>query len=175
MTPVTPTTRAAWVGRVVSALAGTVLVGSLLWYIGVLRHGYPASLLLALAFGAVICLVVWTAQEHSPRLEAATWFSTRREESTAPSSLDYRMLRLRRDLRDALERDDRADEVFGLVRDLAAERLQARHGVDLTTDPEAAARLMTPGLSAYLARPPEGTRRRSPRDLDRAIYGIEEL
>jgi hypothetical protein len=173
--PVGTTSRAVWVGRVVAAVVGSAVVGSLLWYVGVLPHGYPASLMLSLGFGLVVFLVVWTAQEHGPHLEAAAWFTSRREEAAPPTSLDYRMLRLRRDLRDALERNDRTDDIYALVRELAAERLSAHHDLDLSTQPEEAVRVLTADLTAYLNRPPRGTERRSRRQLERAIDGIEEL
>ncbi|HLS41268.1 MAG TPA: hypothetical protein VK038_10940 [Ornithinicoccus sp.] len=175
MTPVRPTSRARWVGRVLGGAALSVALGSLLWYVGVLPHGYLVSVALALALGLVVLLVVWTAQEQGPHLEAATWYSPVDREAVSVMALDYHMLRLRRDLRAALERNDRPDEIYPLIVELAAERLAARHAIDLRTRPEEARRVLAPGLAAYLDKPPEGTERRSRRQLERAIEGIEEL
>lgn len=175
MTPVRPTSRARWVGRVLGGSAVSVALGSVLWFVGVLPHGYLTSIALALVLGLVVLLVVWTAQEQGPHLAAATWYSPTDREAVPVLALDYHMLRLRRDLRAALERNDRPDEIYPLVVELAAERLAARHAVDLRTQPEEARRLLAPGLTAYLTNPPKGNERRSRRQLERAIQGIEEL
>ena len=89
--------------------------------------------------------------------------------------MDYRLVRIRRDLRDALERDDREDPVWPLLRDLAAERLRARHDIDLDADPEAARQVVDPLLWRYLTTPPTDARKRSRSALHTAIEGIEKL
>lgn len=174
-TPVRPTSRARWVARVLGALVVSAGLGGVLWYVGVLPHDLAPSLALSLGFGLVVFLVVWTAQEHGPHLEVALWHRPRHQEHEPVAALDYRMLRLRRDLRAALERNDRPDEIYPLVVELTAERLAARHEIDLRTQPERAREVLPAGLTAYLTRPPKGTERRSRRQLERAIQGIEDL
>ncbi|WP_109474426.1 hypothetical protein [Ornithinimicrobium cavernae] len=161
--------------RALVAFVVTGAVGLLLWYLNVLRFDLVTAVVVALAVGAVVTLLTWVMSEESPRLKPAYWFATVREESVRPAALDYRMLRLRRDLRDATERNDRVDEIFPVVRALAAERLLAHHDIDLATDREAAEAVMHPELTTYLSRPPVGTGRRSKRDIDRALDRIEEL
>jgi hypothetical protein len=159
----------------VVAFVATMAVGALLWYINVLRTDMTTALVLAFAVGAVVTLLTWVMSEESPRLKRAYWFPAMREESVRPTALDYRLLRLRRDLRDTLERSDRHDEIFPVLRSLAADRLQVNHGVDLATDRAAAEAIMHPDLVRYLAHPPTDTRKRSKRQLTRALDRIEEL
>ena len=120
-------------------------------------------------------LVPWALSRTSRYAERAYWASTPRQESVPPAALDYRLVRLRRDLRDALERDDRADEIHPLLRELTRERLEALHGIDLDTDPEAARAVMDPHLWRYLTHPPTDERRRSKSALHTAIEGVEKL
>ncbi|WP_256839637.1 hypothetical protein [Ornithinimicrobium faecis] len=161
--------------RAVLAFLCTVAAGVLLWFINDLRFDLFTALVIALTVGAVVTLLTWVMAEESPRLKAAYWFATSREESVRPAALDYRMLRLRRDLRDSTERSDRTDEIHPVIRALAAERLLAHHDIDLDSAPEAAAEVMGPRLTAYVSHRPTGTGRRSKRDIDRALDRIEEL
>ena len=161
--------------RAVLAFLATIAVGALLWYLQVLRYDIPSTLVVTLSVGAVVAILSWVMAEESPRLKAAYWFATNRQEAVRPGALDYRLLRLRRDLREATERTDRSDEIFPVIRALAAERLLAHHDIDLETDPDGAAAVMHPTLTAYLSHPPTSTARRSKRDIDRALDRIEEL
>lgn len=161
--------------RTAQAFLATAVVGGILWYIGVFRFDLATSLVLALAVGSVISLLTWVMSEAGPRLSAAYWFASMREEAVRPAALDYRMLRLRRDLRDATERTDREDLIFDTIRAIAAERLAAHHDIDLDTQPEVAAQVMHRDLTHYLSHPPTGTGKRSKRDIDRALDRIEEL
>nr|MBA2696514.1 hypothetical protein [Actinomycetota bacterium] len=167
--------RTVWARRVgVTALVlgGLVL---LLWYVGSLPHGLILGGLGVLAAGAALTVLNWTVTEHSAQLVGASWFPSRREESIAPSILDYRLLRLRRDLRDTTERSDREDTIYPVLVALVAERLLSVHGVDRDTDRERADALMHPDLVRYLANPPRDTRKRSRRELHTVIERIEEL
>lgn len=161
--------------RAVLAFLATAVVGGILWYINVLRYDLAVAIVLAIAIGTVVTVLTWVMSEESPRLKAAYWFSPLRQESVRPAPLDYRMLRLRRDLRDATERSDRTDEIFPIIRELAVERLRAKHDIDLAADPEAARKIMHPDLTKYLSNPPTGTAKRSKRDINRALDRIEEL
>lgn len=161
--------------RALLSFLWTALAGALLWFLNVLRFDLATALIIAFTVGTVVTLLTWVMAEASPQLKAANWFATLRQESVRPAALDYRMLRLRRDLRDATERSDRVDEIYPIIRALAAEQLQARHDVDLDATPAAAAEIMGAQLTAYLDHPPTGTSRRSKRDISRALDRIEEL
>src|SRR5699024_10381273 len=116
-------------------------------------HSLPETLLVVLLGGAALTLTLTSVARAGEGVERAYWASTPRTDAVPPAALDYRLLRLRRDVRDAVERDDRRDEVHAVLRDLAAERLRARHGVDLDTEPARAAELLGPALHHYLSHP----------------------
>lgn len=150
-------------------------IGALLWWIGSLPYSVAEAVLVVLLATGVLALVhrVLTGAGHE--VEPAHWVSTPHAESSPPAAMDYRLLRLRRDLRDALERDDRPDQIYPVVRELAAERLRSNHGIDLDEQPERARTTLSRDLAGYLDNPPTDTRRRSRSALDHAIDGIEEL
>jgi hypothetical protein len=157
-------------GLVLAALAGGVL-----WFVGSLPHSLPQVVLVVLLAGAVGVLLVWALGHTGRHLEPAYWASTPRQESVPPTAMDYRLVRLRRDLRDALDRDDRPDLVYPVLRELTQERLRAHHDLDLDTQPEQARAVLDPQLVRYLSTPPTDTRRRSKALLHSAIEGIEKL
>lgn len=164
-----------WVLRlvVVVLLGGSAAV--LLWRVGVLPHdpalaGVTATLLLSAA------VATWWSATDLPRpAEAASWYAAHRQEATPPMSMDYRLVRLRRDLRETVQHPERPDAVHPLLRSLAAHRLRERHGVDLDTDPDAAERYLTPLLRDYLARPLAAHQRHRTDRIARALAEIEQL
>lgn len=162
---------AAYLPFVLTALG----VGALLYYIGALPHTVPETVLMVLLATAVLALIHRLLTRDGREVEPAYWVSTPHAESTPPAAMDYRLLRLRRDLRDALEREDRPDHIYPVLRELTAERLRARHDIDLDDQPELARQVLSPGLLKYLDTPPTDTRRRSRSSLHHAIEGIEKL
>lgn len=154
-------------------LALALVVGALLWYVGSLPHSVP-EVVLVVALGAAV-LTLSQRMLTGLHVERAHWVSAPRQDSVPPSALDGRLVRLRRDLRDALSREDRADEIHPLLRELTAERLRARHDIDLDAEPERARAALDPRLWTYLSRPPTDPRRRSRGTLEHAIEGIEKL
>lgn len=157
-------------------LAGFVLLmGGLLFYVGSLRYSLPEAVAAVLLGALVIALVPWAITATGRNAERAFWVSTPRQEATPPAALDYRLVRLRRDLRDAIERDDRDDEIYAVLRGLAAERLQASHQIDLDSEPERAREVVDDHLWRYLDNPPVDTRKRSRTALLTAVEGIEKL
>ena len=162
---------AAYLPYVLTALG----VGALLYYIGSLPHSLPEAALVVLLGTAVLGLIHRVLTRTGRDVEPAYWVSTPHAESTAPAAMDYRLLRLRRDLRDALEREDRPDRIYPVIRKLATERLQAQHGLDLDAEPEEARAVLMPGLARYLDSPPTQNRRRSRSALHHAIEGIEKI
>ncbi|GAA5160695.1 hypothetical protein [Ornithinimicrobium tianjinense] len=154
---------------------GTLLLGALLFYVGSLPHGPAAVTALVVVASVVAPLLLGALTREGRYAERAYWASTLHQEAVPPAAMDYRLVRIRRDLRDAVERDDREDLVHPLLRELAAERLLAHHGVDLDADPEAARRVVDPLLWRYLTTPPTDARKRSRSALQTAIEGIEKL
>ncbi|MDQ3357927.1 MAG: hypothetical protein M3520_03515 [Actinomycetota bacterium] len=175
MTPLAPMSRAAWTRRIGSTVVVATGIGLLLWYVNSLRHGVVLSAAVVASVTAVVALLVWTTGEHGQRLQAASWFPSRREEATPPSALDYRLIRLRRDVRDTTERNDREDSIYPLIVELTQERLQYGHGIDLHDEPDRAGEVLHPDLVKYLTHPPHGIGRRSRRELHTVIQRIEEL
>lgn len=159
--------------RLTTAAALVAGAGWLLWWAQSLRHPGPVAVAVTLALGACLTVLVWILQDHADQLRTASWSGSDESDATPADRLDYRMLRLRRDLRDTVERSDRVDAVQPLLRKLAAERLRARHGVGL--DDARAAELLGPGVHAYLTREPLTTARRSPDRLRSALDRIEAL
>lgn len=162
-------------GSVLPVAGFVLLLGSLLFYVGSLRYSLPEAVAAVLLGALVISLVPWAITGTGHDAERAYWVSTPRLEAAPPAALDYRLVRLRRDLRDAIERDDRTDEVYPVLRGLAAERLRANHQIDLDTEPERARQVVDPHLWRYLSTPPTDTRKRSRTSLQTAIEGIENL
>lgn len=162
---------AAYLPFVVVALG----VGTLLYYIGSLPHTVPEAALVVLLGTAVLALIYRVLSRAGREVEPAYWVSTPHAEALPPAAMDYRLLRLRRDLRDALEREDRPDHIYPVVRELAAECLRTQHDIDLDQEPERAREVLSPGLASYLDTPPTDTRRRSRSTLHHAIEGIEKL
>lgn len=162
-------------GRLPLPVLLTGLIGFLLWYVNSLRHDPPATVLLVVAGGVIVTLIVWIFGEASEQVRPAHWHSDNRQESAAPPPLDHRLVRLRRDLRDTLERNDRRDAIHSLLVELAADRLRAQHGIDLATDPESAREVLPADLYGYLTTAPAGTARGSRRQLHTVIDQIEAL
>lgn len=152
-----------------------VAIGAGLYYLGSLRHSVLEAVLLVLLAAVVLALVPWALTRTGAVAERAYWASTPRQESTPPSAMDYRLIRLRRDLRDAIERDDRTDAIQPLLREITAERLRSIHDIDLDAEPERAQAAVDPNLWRYLTTAPSGTRRRNRAMLHTAIEGIERL
>lgn len=162
-------------GSVLPLAAFVLVAGAVAFYVGSLRHSVPEAVAVVLLAAVVVSLVPWAIAATGRSAERAYWVATTRQEAGPPDALDYRLVRLRRDLRDAVERDDRADQIYPVLRDLAAERLRAHHGVDLDTEPERAREVVDAHLWRYLTTPPVDTRKRSRTSLRTAIEGIEKL
>lgn len=160
---------------VLSLAVLSLILGGVLWLIGSLRQEPWVAFLVVVLGALVASLAPWAISRTGGEAERAYWTSTPRQEAVAPTALDYRIVKIRRDLRDSLERDDRPDSIAPLLRELAAERLRAHHDIDLDAEPERAQAVMTPELWRYLNHPPGGTRRRHRSVLHTAIEGIEQL
>src|SRR5690606_37275837 len=91
--------REAW-SSLVPALILVPAAGGLLWYVGSLPHSLPETLLVILLGGAAVTLTLISVARVGEGVERAYWVSTPRADAVPPAALDYRLLRLRRDLRD---------------------------------------------------------------------------
>lgn len=168
-------TRRVWPRRVLRVAALTVVVGAVLWYISSLPGNPALAAAVMTLLTTVGALLVWSHTDHADELEPAAWHLTRTTESTPPMSLDYRLVRIRRDLRDALERSDRPDAIHPLICDLVIQQVRQRHGVDARADPEAARAHLPPDLWHYLTHPPQDTRRRSAKELATMLGHLERI
>ncbi len=164
-----------WPARIALSVITCAALGALAWYVGSLGHHPALNVLVILACGAVAFPLTWTIADHGQHATIATWYATRQEESAPPVSLDYRLLWLRRDLRDTVERADRPDTIHPLLVELVRERLRTKHGIDLDTQPAAARELLPPNLVRYLDQPATANRRQDRRRLEDIVHRIEEL
>ncbi|GAA4426844.1 hypothetical protein GCM10023169_26090 [Georgenia halophila] len=164
-----------WRRLTIAAVVTMAVLGTTLWQGGLLPAPWPVGVAVTVVAGLALVLAVWTLVQNLDLLTPASWFGP--QDLEVPPSrpgLDARLARLRRHLRDTVERDDRPDAMQELLRELAADRLAAR-GVDLDADPQAAEALMHPSLTRYLAHSPQDTRPRNRRELADVVGRIEEL
>ncbi|MGB3686847.1 MAG: hypothetical protein WA991_13585 [Ornithinimicrobium sp.] len=168
--------RKQWIARGMTALLTVAATGALLWFAGTL----PSSVAAAAAAVAVIvgcCILLWWTRKDLPApIDTASWYVVRRDEAVVPPAMDYRLVRLRRDVRDALTKShDRPDRIHPQVMHLSEHLLRERHGIELETEPERATAVMDDALSAYLSSPPTMNHRTAVRELDRVLRGVEQL
>lgn len=167
--------RSSWVARIATVVVLATLGGVLLWFVGSLpREPWLAATVVLGVVGSG-SLLWWSRSDMPTPAETASWYAVRRDDASVPPALDYRLIRLRRDLRDALERSDREDLVHPLISSLARDRLLERHGIDLHTDPARASQHLSPALATYLANPPRTTAKANFAQMSNALTGIEEL
>ncbi len=168
--------RRLWIARGATALFAVALTGALLWLAGTLPSSRAAA---GVAVAVVVgcCIVLWwTRKDLLSPVDAASWYVARRDEAVAPPAMDYRLVRLRRDVRDAVTTSDgRPDRIHPQLVHLSEQLLRERHGIDLETEPERAAALLTEALSTYLSTPPATNHHTTVRELDRAVLGVEQL
>ncbi|MGB3258956.1 MAG: hypothetical protein WBG89_04260 [Ornithinimicrobium sp.] len=167
--------RASWAARILTVVLLAAAGGGLLWFVGSLPRDPVLAGAITVIISGILSVLWWSRSDMPAPAETASWYAVRRDHSAVPPALDYRLVRLRRDLRDALERSDREDLVHPLISTLARDRLLERHGVDLHTDPDEAAKHLTPALATYLSRPPTTTAKASFTQISGALSGIEEL
>lgn len=164
-----------WSTRIVGLVLLTAGAGALLWFVGSLPREPTVAAAVTLVLGLTLGLLWWSHADLPRPAESASWYVVRRDEANVPPALDYRLVRLRRDLRDAVEHSDREDHVHALITELTRERLLQRHGIALHTEPDAARAHLSPPLRTYLAQPPSNTHKSSITRISDALTGIEEL
>lgn len=167
--------RHSWLTRAAVGALCIGLGGALLWFAGAIPRDPIVAAAVAVLVGGAIAALWWCVIDLPRPADAASWYAVRRDEASVPPSLDYRLVRLRRDLRDALERNDRPDKIHPLIRELTRARLMQRHSVDVDAQPQEAAALMSASLRTYLASVPRTNEKRSLKKLSDALTGIEDL
>ncbi|MGB5953378.1 MAG: hypothetical protein WBG57_12810 [Ornithinimicrobium sp.] len=165
-----------WIARALALAIMTSAFGTMLWFAGVL----PSSPVMAAAAAGLIAiscaLLWWTREDLRAPTEGATWYTVRRDDAAVPPAMDYRLVRLRRDVRDAVAKSsDRGDPIHPLITQLTAQRLRDRHGIDLLAEPERARDVLSEPLATYLSKPLSSDRRTTRRELDQALLGVEQL
>lgn len=169
--------RRLWQVRVVVSLASVAAVGLLLSYVRVIDHPWYLSLAIVLTLGFAIAATTIVLSEHGPRVGPAQWSPAfDREAAHPPGGMDLRLMWLRRQVAEVVERREDSPELRELLSRLAAAALLERHDIDMQAEPERAAKLLHPDLIAYLNSPaPSGPTARPMRALTRAIDRIEEI
>jgi len=163
-----------WVIRAGLLAALVVGTGAACWTLGMLAPRPSSAVTLALLLCAVAA-TWWTSRDLPRPADPASWYVLRRDDASAPPALDYRLVRLRRDLRDTVQSQDHGDAVYPLIRGLAAHRLLTAHGVDLDADPTRAQEHLPPALRDYLASSDTAAQRRSMARISAAVAGIEQM
>lgn len=161
--------------RVLGTAAVAGLVGTVLVYVGALPHGLALNVVVVLAAAAALAVLCWNVSDGSTGLGTATWYVHDDAETAPLPQIDGRLMRLRRDLRDTVERSDRGDSVHPLLLELTEERLWARHDVSLLQDAERARTLLPEDLYRYLTTPPGPRSQPTARALHVLIDRIEAL
>ncbi len=165
----------SWARRLAVALLAGAGAGAALVFLESLDLGLVANLVLVLAGTVIGAGLAWTAADLYPGARPAYWSSSVPPRHRPRRGGDFRLYRLRRDLRYTLEDNREADAIRPLLISLVEERLLSRHGVRLRTEPEAARHLLGPTLARYVAAPPGNRRRRSRSHLTTILDRIEEL
>lgn len=164
--------RALWRKRVVTAAVSWVVLSAL----ALVLQMDPALIVLgALVVSAFATM--WLLGDLSPEAQAPYWHGDYHP-LPRERGFDPRLAQLRRAVHDTFDRRRSGhpqDQLHPLLLDLARERLQAKHGCSLETDPEDARRLLGPALLDYLlAEPPRPPRLRSAQ-LSEYLTRIESL
>lgn len=167
-------------------VVAAVLLLAMLW-LGMLDHGPVLNVAIVLG-GAVLATAAYRAiRTLAGWSEPAHWFVTLRDSSTTPPVLDFRVIRLHRDLTDTLQGERPQDRTRATLAGLARQRLLRVHGIDPDTDPDAAGQVLGEAATRYLAGPgfdgpdtgapaPGPTHHRpTARELDRLVRGLEEI
>lgn len=167
--------RKRWATRIIGTGVLAAGAGALMWFVGSLPRDPVVAATVMLVLGLTMGLLWWSNADVPRPAEGAAWYVVRRDEANVPPTLDYRLVRLRRDLRDAAEHSDREDHVHALITHLTRDRLLQRHSIDMDTDPDGAQAHLPPPLRTYLAQAPSNTHKANIKKISDALTGIEEL
>lgn len=154
-------------------ISGLLLAWGLVVGYGVLTgRGPHIWLLLAAVFGAAG--VFWIAADLSEWQGAIRWRISPRF-ATRTTGFDARFSRLSQRLANSPDAEVVAGEVHASLGRIADDLLASRYGVDRTQDPDAAAELLGPELSAYLDQPPKRRIARTPARIHELLDRLEAL
>jgi hypothetical protein len=157
-----------WVPRVALAFGLWLVVAVAAWILG--NEPRPGLLALMVAVGAAL---LWLFLDVSADAEATTWPQLV-DEAARPPGEDPGLERLQRLLAQHQSAHEVGDALHRRLTELADQRLVAHHGVSLVADPQRAAGLLGPQLTALVRqRPPYP--RLSPQQIDVLLQRIEDL
>jgi hypothetical protein len=163
---VTPTAR--WLPRIAIAFVLWLAVAAIGGILG--NHPRPGLLALTIGVGGA---VVWLLLDVSGDAETAQWPGMV-EEPVRPPGEDPRLERLQRILLQHETAHEVGDALHRQLAELAEHRLVAHHGVSLVADPERAARILGPELTAVVNQRAPYPRLSTGR-IDVLLKRIEEL
>ncbi len=163
MTPV-----ALWLPRVAIAFVLWLVVAAVGGILG--NHPRPGLLALTIGVGAA---VVWLFLDVSGDAETSSWPGMV-EEPVRPPGEDPRLERLNRILLQHETAHEVGDALYRQLAELADQRLVAHHGISLVADPERAAQILGPELTAVVTQHAPYPRLSTGR-IDVLLKRIEEL
>lgn len=173
-----------WLATLVGAIVAVIPLTA----IGVLSRDtwFDAVVVVALA----VCVVAGyhAVRSVASRSEPGDWYVSLRDESQAPEVLDFRVVRLERDLQDAVTGSTPHDRLRPVLASAARGRLRDRHGID-TLAPDgldAAREVLGADAVAYLAGPgfdlpdtggpsPRAPRPPRPQTIETIVRRLEEM
>lgn len=160
-----------WPGRISLAFAGWLLITAAAFLLG----NQPRPGLLALMVGAA-ATVLWVLLDVPGELVTGRWRAAAQQDDR-PVGEDPRLALLHRAVAQHLDSREVNVALHRRLTELADSQLEARHGVSRRSDPNRAAQLLGPDLSALVTeasgRPPYP--RLSLDRIHRVITEIEDL
>lgn len=160
--------RRRWASRIGAAVSLWVVVVGVAVFLG----NQPDALLLGLLIAACAASL-WLYLDTSTAVEAPRW-RTVDDDPVRPPGEDRRLAMLTRVLRGHADAREVGNALRAHVLELADQRLLATHGVSRRADPERAAGLLGPELTALADQQPPYPRL-TPHQIDVLLNRIEDL
>jgi hypothetical protein len=157
-----------WRGRIATAVAVWVVVSLLM----AAMQMDPSPVLIAGLVGVAaggLCLVLDVSDVASP----VSWGADRAPEGLRRGG-DVRVRTLQGQLQQGRNLDD-GRALHGSLVEIVDDRLLTEHGIDRTADPERAAAVLGPPLTAFVTNPPPSRRLGDPAYLAAILDRIEAL
>lgn len=160
--------------RVIWLVIAAAVVSTVLILTDALIHHVLINVIAGVAITAAVLVAIWMIRSHRSMVQHAYWYTQSPDSDMPSAGFDYRMFRLRRHIRGAVETED--DRLYQVISALTRDRLLSKHDVDLHQDRAAAERFLGRDLAEYLRR--EGTiqgRKGSLRPLQTIVSQLEEI
>jgi len=122
----------------------------------------------------LVAVAMWTAMDLVPHVQYPNWNVTTTHTPRQPGT-DMRLARFTERLTSGVDREAVANDVHRLLADVVNERLQRKYGIDRSTDPESANRVLGPELTAYLNGNPHLKRHAQADQISALLTRIEAL